>query len=138
MIQMTQLWERLFLGGRLDAEHLFHTNPYGITTVVSLCEDAVLMRNPSVNYLHSPIADAHPLKVGIFDAIIDAIAENIRWGKVLLHCGSGVSRAPTMAAAWMHVTGYKDIDRALQEIVERRPIVAPSVILLTSVRRHLE
>ena len=138
MIQMTQLWERLYLGGLLDAEHLFRANPYGITTVISLCESEVLRRSPGVNYLHFPIADARALAVGTFDAIIDAIAENIRWGNVLVHCGSGASRAPIIVAAWMHVTGYKSVDDALQEISERRPIAAPSEVLLASVRRHLK
>jgi protein-tyrosine phosphatase len=138
MIQMTQLWERLYLGGLPDAEHLFRANPCGITTVISLCEDEVLRRNPGVNYLHFPVVDAHPLEVGIFDGIIDAIAENIRWGKVLLHCGSGASRAPILAAAWMHVTGYKNMDGALQEISVFRPIIAASEVLLASVKGHLK
>jgi protein-tyrosine phosphatase len=72
-----------------------------------------------------------------FDAIIDAVSENIRWGTVLLHCGSGLSWAPIVTAAWMHVVGYKNIDGALEEIAGLRPIMAPSGILLSSVRGHL-
>ena len=137
MIQVTRIWERLYLGGRRDAERLFQSNPFNITTVVSLCEEEVIRHNPAVNYLHIPIADDSRLGVGQFDAIIDAIAENIRWGTVLLHCGSGMSRAPIMTAAWMHVAGYKNVDGALEEIAQLRPIIAPSKILLTSVRGHL-
>lgn len=137
MIEMTRVWERLYLGDRNNAERLYRLNPSGITTVVSLCEDSVLRKNPSINYLHTPIADATPVNVGQFDAIIDAIAENVRWGVVLLHCASGVSRAPIMAAAWMHVVGYKNIDAALAEIRGLRPIISPSDILLASVKEHL-
>jgi protein-tyrosine phosphatase len=137
MFTMTRIWERLYLGGLIDAEHLARLNPSGITTVVSLCEDQVLRRDPQVNYLHIPIADAKRIVVGQFDAIVDAIGENIRWGTVLLHCGSGISRAPIMTAAWMHVVGYKDIDQALEEIAGMRPIIAPSEILLSSVRGYL-
>jgi hypothetical protein len=43
-----------------------------------------------------------------------------------------------MTAAWMHVAGYKNVDGALEEIAELRPIIAPSKILLSSVRRHLK
>jgi hypothetical protein len=92
----------------------------------------------SNGYLHIPIADVRRLGVGPFDAIIDAIAENIRWGKVLLHCESGASSAPVMAAAWMHAVGYKNIDGALEEIAGLRPFIAPSGILLSSVRGHLQ
>jgi protein-tyrosine phosphatase len=138
MIQMTRVWERLYLGGRLDAERLFQNNPFGITTVVSLCEDEVIQRNPSISYVHIPIADVSKLGVGQFDAIIDSVGENIKWGTVLLHCGSGVSRAPILAAAWMHVVGYKNIDGALEEIAGLRPIIITSEILLSSVREHLK
>jgi protein-tyrosine phosphatase len=138
MIEMTRIWGRLYLGSSADAERLSHFNPTGITTVVSLCEEKLLRRSPGVNYVHISIADAQPISVGQFDAIMDALAENIRWGTVLLHCGSGMSRAPIMTAAWMHVVGYKDIDAALEEIAGMRPIVAPSKTLLSSVRRHLK
>jgi atypical dual specificity phosphatase len=69
---------------------------------------------------------------------MDAIAENIRWGTVLVHCGAGVSRTPILAAAWMYVVGYKNIDAALIEIRKLRPIVSPSPILLRSVKEHLK
>jgi protein-tyrosine phosphatase len=138
MIEVTQVWERLYLGARNDAERLYRSNPHGITSVMSICEDAVLRRNPSVNYLHIPIRDATPVGVGQFDAIMDAIAENIRWGTVLVHCGAGVSRTPILAAAWMYVVGYKNIDAALIEIRKLRPIVSPSPILLRSVKEHLK
>jgi protein-tyrosine phosphatase len=134
---ITQVWERLFLGGRDDAEHLVRLNPFGITTVVSLCEEKVLRRNPSINYVHIPIADATPITVGKFDAVIDAIAEDIRWGTVLLHCGAGVSRSPIMTGAWMYIVGCKNVDIALVEIKKLRPIISPSPILLASVKELL-
>ena len=137
MIPVTQVWECLYFGGRDDAEHLFRSNPFGITTVISVCEVKVLRHNPSINYVHVAIADATPVTVGQFDAIIDAIAENIRWGKVLVHCGSGVSRSPIVTAAWMHVVGYKNIDAALAEVKRLRPIISPSPTLLKSVKELL-
>ena len=66
------------------------------------------------------------LESGRFDASINSVSENIRWGTVLLHCGSGLSRAPIVTAAWIHVVGYKNIDGALEEIAGLRPIIAPS------------
>jgi protein-tyrosine phosphatase len=137
MISVTQIWERLYLGGRDDAEHLFRANPFGITTVLSLCEEKVLRRSPGINYVHVRIADATPIPLGQFDSAMDAIAENIRWSKILIHCGSGVSRSPVMTAAWMHVVGYKHIDAALVEIKKLRPIISPSSILLASVKELL-
>jgi protein-tyrosine phosphatase len=137
MIQMTRVWERLYVGDRNDVEHLRESNPFGINSVVSLCEEKVLQRNYAINYVHLPIADRKPIRVGQLDAIINELTENIRWGAVLIHCDSGISRAPLMAAAWMDVVGYKNVDAALEEIVGLRPIIVPSKTLLSSVRRHL-
>jgi protein-tyrosine phosphatase len=134
---MTQVWERLFVGTIEDVEQLAISNPHRITTVLTLCADKVVKRARRVNYLHIPIADAKSLGVAQFDAIMDALAENIRWGTVLLHCGSGMSRAPIIAAAWMHVVGYKNVDAALKEIAGVRPIITPSDILLASVKEYL-
>jgi protein-tyrosine phosphatase len=68
---------------------------------------------------------------------MDALGENIRWGTVLLNCAAGLSRAPIITAAWMHVVGYKNIDAALLEIAKLRSITDPSPVLLTSVKEYL-
>jgi protein-tyrosine phosphatase len=134
---MTQIWERLYIGGLTDAERLARGNPNNIDTVISLCEECVTSKRRGVNYVHIPIEDDCPIPIGKFDAVIDAIAENIRWGTVLVNCGVGLSRAPTMTAAWMHVVGYKNIDAAIEEIRAVRPIIYPSTILVSSVKEHL-
>jgi protein-tyrosine phosphatase len=137
-MSMTQVWERLFLGSWHDAGALHTSNPHGIDTVITLSIAPVPKKRKGVNYLHFPIEDAQPIQVGAFDGILDAIAENIRWGKVLVNCGQGVSRAPIFTATWMHVAGYKNIDAALNEIRKLRQIIDPSDILLASVKEHLQ
>ena len=103
----TQVWERLFIGSLEDAESLAGSNPLDITTVVTLCRETVRKPAPGVNYLHFPVPDARPIPVGRFDGIIDAMWENTRWGKVLIHSLAGVNRAPILAAAWMHTPPAK-------------------------------
>ena len=134
---MTQIWERLFIGGLTDAQRLARGNPNGIATVISLCEECITSKRHGVSYISLAIQDDRPIPIGKFDAVIDAIAENIRWGTVLLHCGVGLSRAPSLAAAYMHVVGYKNIDAAIAEIERLRPIINPSKVLIDSIRRHL-
>jgi protein-tyrosine phosphatase len=112
---MTQIWERLYIGGFTDAERLTKGNPNQIDTVISLCEECVTSKRRGVNYVHIAIEDDRPVPIRHFDRIMDAIAENVRWGTVLVHCGVGISRAPSMTAAWMHVVGYKNIDAAIKE-----------------------
>ena len=136
MISMTRIWERLWLGGIDDAEALAKANPNGITTVLTLCPERVEHRARGVNYLSFPIEDGRPIPVARFDSVIDALWENVRWGKVLVHCVAGLSRSPIIVAGWMHVVGYKTIDEALADINRIRPI-DPSPVLLRSVKEVL-
>jgi len=135
---MTPIWERLLIGSLADAEELADDNPHRITTVVSLSEIPVEAKHKGVNYLHLPIADDEPVPVRQFDRILDAIAENIRWGTVLLHCSQGMSRAPSMAAAYIDSVGFKGIAAALDEIRNLRPFVHPSSTLLKSIKENLQ
>ena len=135
---MTQVWERLWLGSRRDAEELAVANPHRITTVISLCEGCVTAKRRDVCYVHIPIEDAEPVPARKFDAIMKAIAQNIRRGTVLLHCGEGMSRAPSLTAAYMHSVGYKQIDAALAETKRLRPITNSSKTLFESVKEHLQ
>jgi protein-tyrosine phosphatase len=133
---VTRLWERLCVGSIRDAEALGVSNPHKITAVITLCEEQVRSRNQSINYLRFPINDNRPIPARQFDAVIDAVAESIRWGTALIHCLGGTSRTPILTAAWMHVVGYKNVEDALIEISEHRPI-EPSPILLKSVMELL-
>ena len=134
---MTHIWERLWLGSLRDADGLADENPHGITAVISLCEACVAAKRRDVRYVHIPIEDAEPVPARKFDAVINAIAQNIRRGTVLLHCGEGVSRAPSLTAAYMHSVGYRKIDSALAEIKRLRPITNPSKTLFQSLKEHL-
>lgn len=133
----TQVWERLWVGDFADAEELAGNSLHGITTVISLSDIPIETRRRGINYLYIPIEDDEPVPIRQFDQILDALSENIRWGSVLLHCSGGVSRAPSMAAAYMDTVGYKNFDAALGEIRRVRPFVNPSKILLNGIRRHL-
>ena len=134
---MTRIWERLFIGGLSDAEELAAGNPHRITTVVSLSEIPIERKRQGINYIHLPLEDAEPVPVQQFDSILDALSDNIRSGSVLLHCSQGVSRAPSMAAAYMDAVGFKNMDAALKEIRQLRPFIHPSSILLKSLKENL-
>ena len=137
MLEVTKIWERLYLGSLHDAQRLAKANPQGITTVVSLSEHPPISALSEIAYVHIPVEDEQPIPLAQFTAIMDAISTNIRRGKVLVHCGSGISRAPIMAAAYLHRVGYREFDTALEEIRILRGFISPSAILLASVREHL-
>jgi protein-tyrosine phosphatase len=138
LVPMTRVWQRLYVGSIRDAEKLAgDNNPAGITSVISLCPEAVARRAGGVSYVRIPISDSDPIPVRKFEAVIAVLAASIRNGKILLHCGAGMSRAPIFAAAWMHRVGHLHIESALLEIAELRPVIDPSPVLLKSVKEHL-
>lgn len=105
---------------------------------ISLCEVCVGSKRLGVRYVQLPIEDAEPVSKPDFEAIIKAVAQHIRTGNVLIHCGEGVSRAPSMTAAYMHIVGNKSLDASIAEIKRLRPYISPSKTLLNSIRRHLK
>jgi protein-tyrosine phosphatase len=134
---MTRIWERLYLGSLKDAAQLAVENPYGITAVVSLCSQKVPRKAKGVSYTRIAIVDSGPISARQFDAVMAAIGQGVRHGKLLIHCVAGVNRSPIMAAAWLHRCGCLNLVAALLAITERRPIINPSPVLLRSVAAHL-
>src|ERR1017187_458372 len=112
MLEVTKIWSRLYLGSMFDAQRLAKANPHSLTHVISLSENTPITTHPEITYVHLPVEDEIAIPPARFNAIMDAISSNIRQGKVLLHCGSGISRAPIMVAAYLHRVGYKDFDAA--------------------------
>ena len=137
MKEVTKIWWRLYLGSLFDAQRLAKSNPHGLTHVVSLSQNSPITTHPEITYNHLPVEDEIAILPAQLNAIMDAISINIRRGRLLVHCGSGISRAPIMVAAYLHCVGYKEFDTALQEIALLRGFISPSAILLASVREHL-
>src|SRR5208337_802164 len=113
---MSRIWERLFLGSLQDAERLSRGNPNRISTVISLCEQSVEHKAKGVQFIHLPLEDDEPVPVRQFNAVMNAIAVSIPNGNVLLHCALGISRSPTLIAAYLHRVGYQNFDAAIAEI----------------------
>lgn len=135
---ITHVWEeRLHVGGLGNAGEIAKSNSFGITTVITLCREPVLQRRQGINYLTVPVVEARPMPSRWLEPIIDVLWENIRWGAVELMSHTGTSRAPVIAAAWMHTVGCEDIDAALKDIGRLRTI-EPSPILLWSASRALK
>ena len=135
---MTRIWERLFVGSRSDAEQLYRANPHHIHPVITLTQDWLLRRSLKLSYIHVPLPDGSAITAFQMNSVIQAIATSVPKGRILIHCDAGVSRAPVMAAAWMHLVGYRNLDEALGQISKLREIVSPSPTLLRSVKQHLQ
>jgi len=134
---VTAVSTRLFLGSLSDAEQLAKDNPHQIRTVISLCEKRAKQRAAGIRYLQFPVRDARPIAVAWLNAILISIEDGMARGRVLVHCGAGMSRAPTVVAALLDRIGFLDFDRALSYLEDLRPAVAPSKALVESIAREL-
>jgi predicted protein tyrosine phosphatase len=126
---ITKVWERLYVGDSKAAERLAVENPLGINAIITLCPEPIRSKNPKINYIHIPMPDG-AVEPEILDSVVNAIAIQIRKGKLLLHCSAGFSRSPCMAAMW-------SFDEALNEIARLRSVTDPSPSLVNSAKDHL-
>jgi protein-tyrosine phosphatase len=135
---ITRILERLYLSGAGDADDLAVSNPLGITAVVNVETQPNRSKRDGIRYVHFPIDECARVLPGTFGPVIAALTQLVRTGKVLLHCEIGSSRAPVVAALYLHVVGYKNFDEALAEIKALRPVVSPSKSIIASAKVYLE
>jgi protein-tyrosine phosphatase len=75
-------------------------------------------------YLHLPTIDDDAPSLDHLRQGVEFIHNVIQsGGKVYIHCGAGVGRAPTMAAAYLISQGHS-LDEALALIRKPRPFIA--------------
>jgi protein-tyrosine phosphatase len=93
------------------AEKNFYIQPEGYT-----------MSTATLTILHS---DQEPSLSQFFDLTTNRIKEALATGKkVLVHCGAGISRSPTIVAAYLCSTGLT-VDEAINKIKVKRPKINP-------------
>ncbi len=134
---MTRVFDRLYLGDREDAEMLTLKNPWHISTVISLCQRALEHRNAEIRYVHLPIAHGVPVPGVKLVCLLGAIETHIAAGRVLVHCETGVSRAPAVVAAYLERVGYLSFADSLLFLRHLRGEVRPHPLLIASIRQHL-
>lgn len=85
---------------------------------------------------HLPFDDGKAVPVDLLVAGIDFIREQRALGrKVLVTCGRGMSRSPTLVAAYLHEEG-SDLGDAFRLILSRRACVLPHPEMLRSLVEH--
>lgn len=137
VIPLTKVSERLFLGSSDDAESLATANPHHIKTVLTLSEAPVRLQANTVRYLHFPVRDGRPIPIAWLNCILTALEERFHDGPVLVHCSAGLSRSPTVVAAFLDRVGFLSFPSALRFIENIRPAIAPSPVLVESIAAEL-
>jgi hypothetical protein len=135
---VTAVSPRLFLGSLGDAEWLAKdNNPHQIRTVIRLCERRVKRRAAGIRYLHFPVRDAQPIPIELLNAILEANYQAVAEGTVLVHYHAGLSRAPTLVAAFLDQTGSRRFEDAIRYLAKLRPEIAPSPNLIRCVTSEI-
>lgn len=124
---MSQITPNLHVGGQYRQRGWERLEARGITAVVNLrteFDDEAAGIAPQ-RYLYLPTIDDKPPSLEHLRKGVEFITEEIqRQGGVYVHCGSGVGRAPTMAAAYLVSTGLRPAE-AWARIRSARPFIRP-------------
>ncbi|HEY66798.1 MAG TPA: dual specificity protein phosphatase family protein [Thermoflexia bacterium] len=137
---VSQITPQLHVGGQYRRRGWPRLASRGITAVVNMrieFDDNDAGIAPE-RYLHLPTVNDEAPTLEQLRAGVAFIAEEIaRGGGVYVHCGAGVGRAATMAAAYLISTGLTP-DRAWARIREVRPFIRPTPVQVAQIERFAQ
>jgi predicted protein tyrosine phosphatase len=134
---LSQVTPHLHLGGQHRRHGMSRLEARGITAVVNMRieHDDEETGVATERYLHLPTVDDHAPTLEDLHTGVAFIEEEVaRDGAVYVHCGSGIGRAATMAAAYLVSTGLTP-DEAWARIREVRPFIRPTEVQVEQLDR---
>ncbi len=124
--RLSEARPQLYLGGQHSARGYPKMQRRGISAIINMREERFSDVDAGIagqRHLHLPTIDNSPPTIADLSRGAAFVSDEIaRGGKVYIHCGVGVGRAPTMAAAYLISIGQAPQD-ALLEIKRTRPFV---------------
>ena len=124
--KLSQVTPQLFLGGQHHRRGWRAMQTRGVTAIVNLREAKFSDAAKGIGgerHLHLATLDNTPPTVADLMRGVAFVDDEIqRGGKVYIHCGVGVGRAPTLTAAFLMTTGLS-AEEALRQIKKARPFV---------------
>ncbi len=125
LLRFSRVTPQLYVGPQYRKPGLQHLHKNGINAVVNMRiehDDLPHGLAPDL-YCYLPTIDDDAPTIEHLEEGVNFIHNAIRAGeKVYIHCGAGVGRAPTMAAAYLMSTGL-NLDAALETIKKVRPFI---------------
>ncbi len=138
--RLSQITPELFVGGQYRRRGWPIIAGWGITAVINMrmeFDDRAAGIAPP-RYLHLPVEDDAAPTLDQLQAGVQFIAEEVAaGGKVYIHCGAGVGRAATMAAAFLVSTGMSPAE-AWERLRTVRPFIKPTSVQYAQVERFAE
>ena len=134
---VSQITPHLHVGGQYRRRGWRRLASRGITSVVNLrveLDDADLGIAPP-QYLYLPTPDDHAPSLEHLRTGVKFIAGEVEQdGGVYVHCGSGIGRAATMAAAYLVSLGLTP-QQAWDQIRVTRPFIRPTPVQVEQLER---
>lgn len=134
---VSRITPALHVGGQYRRRGWSRLAARGITAVINMrseFDDAAAGIAPQ-RYLYLSTPDDHaPELEQLAAGAAFAAAEIARGGAVFIHCGSGVGRAPTMAAACLISAGQAP-EQAWASITSVRPFIRPAAVQLERIEQ---
>jgi hypothetical protein len=121
----------LAVGGCFPIEQAAQlADEHRIAAVVDLrgedCDNAALLAEHGIDFLHLPTPDMLPAPVAVLDRGLDFVNRHLGGGRrVLIHCQHGIGRSALLALCVMVDSGFQPLD-ALRQAKDRRMRVSPS------------
>jgi protein-tyrosine phosphatase len=144
-VPISKIYDRLYVGGYVQASRLNTENPLGITTVLDVSTSASWERSvpyveaENIDYCHIPFPDGEDIPEKEFWECLNFLEDRYDKGCIILvHCAAGISRSVVLAASFMHFMKIMDFLDALEWIKKRRKIANPHVKILTSAKKILK
>ncbi len=125
ILQYCQVTPQLYVGSQFQKLGKRLLQQQGFTGCINMRieKDDAALGLALAQYLHLPTVDDAAPSIEHLDRGVAFIRQVIQsGGKVYIHCGAGVGRAPTMAAAYLIAEGYT-LDEALALIRKARPFI---------------
>lgn len=128
--RLSRITAQLHVGGQYRRRGISRMKQRGITAVVNMRkefdDEAAGIAFP--RYLHLPTVDDQAPTLEHLRMGAGFIADEVEdGGQVYVHCGSGIGRAATMAAAYLVTTGLSS-DEAWAKIRQARPFIRPTEV----------
>jgi len=138
--RLSQITPHLHVGGQYRQRGRHALTQRGITAVVDMrveFDDRLAGIAPET-YLYLPVIDDGAPSLQQLSAGVEFVTDVIsNGGAVYIHCGAGVGRAPTLAAAYLVSTGVTS-SQALAMIQAKRPFIRPKPAQIAQLERFAE
>ncbi|MFZ0801510.1 MAG: dual specificity protein phosphatase [Terriglobales bacterium] len=143
-MDMTWITDRIAVGGGIwTAAHMAEVAGTGVSHILDMqieFDDTALAAPYGIRVLWNPIDDDfQPKPPEVFARGVEFAREALDEDgtRLFVHCAAGIHRAPMMALAILCSTGW-EMEKALEAMEKRRPVVDFAPVYVESVRRFLD